>query len=1129
MTKGRFSIQRICAFTAALLSQVALITAQPCQDDVQIFYNGGCKSCSSVILRCNKCKLDASSSLPSCQACEDGYSFDLDLRICKKICQSGQSWVPEPKNDCVNCPSGCTSCEDQTNRCLQCSIGFQTTDDPKLPCKKECKASEKWVETNECKSCHEKCADCDKDSLECRTCQEGYFVNSTKSCQMECGLSSAWVESNTCANCPQDCLVCQNKTLQCLDFRVNLVHSAFGEESKDPSLKVRPNWGNGFQVYFRTEMVQGDGATLSPPDGVEYKNFFKIYNLTKHVVENKTKEGEEAVESSEAPSNGRQKLGSGIEGSGSGKGKNQLKSEEMKEEGSSLVSLGAESLRKDDPSGNNGRDFQTAAEAETTTKSMENVILEAETRLGAQKDSLVTGFKLQGDTFGTKYSALITTHGLITHHSTDPNNPKVYIFSQRVQNLSFTNPNPRPQRLNTSLPSSESLETYSNLARYYLQGTTALAALSAFYDFETFSALIKFNQITRVICRSTYINLYFGESMRDVTRTFSSMLGDSYLFNTTDLYSYSKKTAGKFQRFKIKIFFYDYMFWMIVLYLSSYGIGVVASIGIFIMVRRQELIEAVVWGIKGLRRVHLVIFWVIMLDFVFFTTRTMNHVGFFINSFSRIQVLVALMMITFVISDFFEIFDSAELLKDPEMMFHPENSEKIQTQFLSIASKIFGLVKENELGWSPEEEAGKEKSQQKRAAKSSKSGRSGKRGRGGRSTKTKKKKGKETAEEEDLDNSSLYELNSAQEAKRELTKNQKKQKTTKKSEKKKKSILKKKVDFEKSKLIVYKNLETISFLLSDLRPNKHIFATSHVRHYTLIFSMRAICNQIVVVSFQYLSTISITLLVAIEGFYLLYVIVAYTGSSFLRSKVNLVAQLITSCMMILFFIMTYAISRDQYDPITPERDVEPLRQDILAAILLIALLAQFVFVVFMKLRLVYIAFRSLFGLAEGKKDKTEVSDLKLVDGNLYYSFPGLSQKLKEYEANLNKKKEGEKSEKESGKEGTRKGRDSKNNQVMPAGRQDPPAHRFGLPNQRRVPGKPRMTFMGLAAIARRKSINLVKEFEIKQLEMEDEKRKEKDLARRKKIQKRNELMMAVDSTIKKNKRGKKIIEGYASK
>jgi hypothetical protein len=225
-----------------------------------------------------------------------------------------------------------------------------------------------------------------------------------------------------------------------------------------------------------------------------------------------------------------------------------------------------------------------------------------------------------------------------------------------------------------------------------VEGLTAVATLAGGGFALPF---IKFLQSVKMFNRLRYINTNFGRILTDFFDKMGKMVKDQS-DNPDNLINYSTATRGKLSSFKVKILFTKSLGIKILLYSISYAMKLVPPY----LIKDQKWVgKASLKKCKMIlliQKVHFLLFNMFVIDFTFYSLRTMVSITNPDTFWSYSSLLCSYILMIMIMFDIFHVYNTANELQFQLIPLHAGNVDSAKEVFIKqIKKEHRNKLKEN--------------------------------------------------------------------------------------------------------------------------------------------------------------------------------------------------------------------------------------------------------------------------------------------------------------------------------------------------------------------------------------------------------------------------------------------------
>ena len=233
--------------------------------------------------------------------------------------------------------------------------------------------------------------------------------------------------------------------------------------------------------------------------------------------------------------------------------------------------------------------------------------------------------------------------------------------------------NKRPKIKSKNKSIDPNIESLQQVTRIVAASAEALGLLG-FFAGNSASKVMRFTQILKVYNRLKYIGVIFGERLESYLGTIGNFFKDSEEnpLEINKIIVSEKGYNGKISRFNVFPSPFPVQGFRVYLYLLAFIFKAFANIYSNSLTFENQTEKSVVTKIRIcwiLRHVHFVVFNMILVDGIFFATRTIAHMNIDSN-FNILTHIISYCMIAFIIVDILENLQVGNQLSDQNNQFH---------------------------------------------------------------------------------------------------------------------------------------------------------------------------------------------------------------------------------------------------------------------------------------------------------------------------------------------------------------------------------------------------------------------------------------------------------------------------
>lgn len=508
------------------------------------------------------------------------------------------------------CHSDCSTCDGPTQvSCTGCHPSYHLNKASIGGCM-ECNLDSNYLDTSsepfQCQSCDDSCLGCTGPSPEeCINCKEGYFMQSS-TCKYICEAQQYWILSNQCLDCPLECVAgCKDLSGECKETSAPFPANTDSETSFYSSSFI-----TGSNLVFSDYTIDYNKTIF-----IEFKQFLsnnpkKINLQVSAVLEDKI-------------------VSNGLN----------FNTPEV----FSFKILDSESNESSNSSNKKSQEREQIINS-FLWKSMDGrLVVEIE----------ISGIPKLKE---LKLNSMFNSKSGLNYNQEDG-----YLFLFYKPTVSIVSQSPNEDWA-SSILLGKILELVTNYGEYFAAGIALLPLGQS-------SNLIRFTQSVKLLGLLRFININMGKKAEDFMDNISGY-SESSIDHLKQLkkeaIQVSKSTRGKLTKKRVKFFSSSKEYLKLSLYLVSSIINMISQLILLKMKKRKEIILTFAYLIYYHRRIHFILFNMVILNLYFIGLRTIVHSQFKNLDFKQsIQYLITFGSLLCSLIDFYSIKSVTSRLRRP--------------------------------------------------------------------------------------------------------------------------------------------------------------------------------------------------------------------------------------------------------------------------------------------------------------------------------------------------------------------------------------------------------------------------------------------------------------------------------
>ena len=503
-----------------------------------------------------------------------------------------------------------------------------------------------------------------------------------------------------------------------------------------------------------------------------------------------------------------------------------------------------------------------------------------------------------------KYDLTYITDG--SKNWTDPS-LKPYYFS--LNPISITLDVAEKEKAKDIESAAKQGESISSAGAILNQGSEAVGVAIALLNPASCSILIKFIQSMKLFTRLKYIGVNFGKILTAFLTTGSEFNKDAAKYND-DLQYYSQKTNNKLSLYNVSLITIEKIHWKFALYLISFLLKGFVKFNVRRMKEADKVDVSMCKVIYFLSKIHFIMVNIWIIDFIFYSIRSILHIKKLDGFGSIMSYLVSHLLLTLLLFDLYHIYSVSNLLKDKSVEFHQINIEKNKEELVKKIknrqyrkAKVVIKNKKAELIQNPSEVS---------------IGTKGKKGK--KSGKNKNQKGEDSVDQSNIQDEEIQNDPdvSTMALKKDNNKNQMEEE----------DILiarinlneyTKVVDETKTLSHLHIDKSVFDYVCTELNSTKlAAFSDQVVRHNSSMFLSRIVLFNALLITNQYLPEAQTVSLFLLELCYLVFSILKFIQNRHLKSSRFVLAKTSQSLCLLFFIMISMMFSFDRTSKLRPQ-------------------------------------------------------------------------------------------------------------------------------------------------------------------------------------------------------------------